>query len=90
MLKDFFNQMPFLKAFTSSKPIYETQGSAPKKQTLADLNNDIIGHCLSFLSPYEIAQIKRVSWGYYKGANQALNHYRLIDKNCEGKLGLNF
>jgi len=85
MLKDTFNQT---SSSISSKPVGEAQGFATA--THADLNNDMVGLYLRFLSPDEIAKIKRVSWGYYQGANQALNHYRLIDKGCQEKVGLKF
>ena len=85
MLKDTFNQT---SSSISSKPVGEAQGFATA--THADLNNDMVGLYLSFLLPDEIAKIKRVSWGYYEGANQALNHYRLFDKDCQKKVGLKF
>jgi len=85
MPKDIFNQT---SSSISSKPAGEAQGFATT--THADLNNDMVELYLSFLSPDEIAQIKRVSWGYYEGANQALNHYQLIDKEDQEKVGLKF
>ena len=85
MNKDIFNQT---SSSISSKPVGEAQGFATT--THADLNNDVVKLYLSFLSPDEIAKIKRVSWGYYQGANQFLNHYRLIDKECQEKVGLKF
>jgi len=85
MPKDTFNQA---SSSISSKPVGEAQGFATA--THADLNNDMVGLYLSFLLPDEIAKIKRVSWGYYEGANQALNHYRLFDKDCQKKVGLKF
>jgi len=88
MFKNFFNQMFSSRSSTSSKPVCETQGFATT--THADLNNDVVELYLRFLSPDEIAKIKRVSWGYYERANQVLNHYRLIDKDCQEKVGLKF
>ena len=85
MPKDTFNQA---SSSISSKPVGEAQGFATA--THADLNNDMVGLYLSFLLPDEIAKIKRVSWGYYEGANQALNHYRLFDKDCQKEVGLKF
>ena len=85
MPKDTFNQT---SSSISSKSVGEAQGFATT--THADLNNGMVELYLSFLSPYEIAKIKGLSWGYYKGANQALNHYRLIDKKCQKEVGLKF
>jgi len=84
MPKDTFNQT----SSSISSNVGEAQGFATA--THADLNNDMVELYLSFLSPDEIAKIKRVSWGYYEGANQALNHYRLIDKDCQEEVGLKF
>ena len=85
MPKDIFNQT---SSSISSKPVGEAQGFATTTQ--ADLNNDVVELYLSFLSPDEIAKIKRVSWGYYEGVNQFLNHYRLIGKDCQEEVGLKF
>ena len=85
MPKDIFNQT---SSSISSKPVGEAQGFAATTQ--ADLNNDVVELYLSFLSPDEIAKTKRVSWGCYEGANQALKHYRLFDKDCQKEVGLKF
>jgi len=85
MPKDTFNQT---SSSISSKPVGKAQGFATA--THADLNNDMVELYLSFLSPDEIAKTKRVSWGCYEGANQALKHYRLFDKDCQKEVGLKF
>jgi len=85
MIKN-FNETSSSGAPASSNPSFEAHGSPSTSH--ANLSEDLIIHYLSFLPPNEIATIKRTSRSYYNKANQALNYYRLINKNCKIKVGL--